>query len=207
MWLGFTASTAFLYLSPSARRVYRESDPVYSRVAERLRQDGCFGGANVFVWGYAPIFYYETRLPPASRFAVLAQARLTGYVSGSFASLAARGPSAPGVVSAHWDWLLEDLERNRATYVLDTAPARIYRWDRYPLEDFPRLRAYVEERYERLDAVDGVVIYRRLGCIGTATSGGRGRCRRGRSRRSGSSRRRRAGARSPRRAAPPSSRP
>jgi hypothetical protein len=164
VWLGFTASTAILYWAPLDRRVYRETDPVFSRVAARLRDDACFRDGSLFVWGYAPIFYYETRLPPATRFVVLPPARLTGYVSGNLASLAARGPSAPGVVPAHWDWLFEDLERSHATYILDTAPAGIYRWDRYPLADFDRLRQYLGAHYERLDTVDGVVVYRRLGC-------------------------------------------
>jgi hypothetical protein len=114
--VGFTASTATLYSDAlPGRRVYRETDPVFRKVAERLRRDSCFEGATLFVWGYAPILYYETRLPPASRFVVLPQSRLTGYVSGNFASLEARGLEAPGVVPRHWDWLFEDLERHFAT--------------------------------------------------------------------------------------------
>ena len=147
--LAFNAATAVLYFGPwRGRRVYRETDPVFRRVAERLRSDPCAENATLFVWGYAPIFYYETRLRPASRFVVLPQSRLTGYVSGNFASLEASGPQAPGVVPRHWDWLLDDLERNRATYVLDTAPAGIFRWDRYPLADFPRLEDYLAAGYE-----------------------------------------------------------
>lgn len=167
MLAGFAVATALLYSNAlPGRRVYRETDPVYRRVAERLRLDPCFEGASLFVWGYAPIFYYEARLPPASRFAVLAQARLTGYVPGNPASLDARGPSAPGVVEEHWDWLMADLETSRATYVLDTAPAGIYRWDRYPLADFPRLDGYVRENYDGLGAIDRVRVYRRRGCAG-----------------------------------------
>jgi hypothetical protein len=167
MLVGFTVSTATLYFgTPLGRRVYRETDPVFGRVAAQLRSDPCFEGSSLFVWGYAPVFYYETRIPPASRFALLSQARLTGYVSGNFASLEARGPEAPGVVPRHWDWLIEDLDRSRATYILDTAPARIFRWDRYPLSDFPRLQAYVNDHYEAAGTVDRVRIYRRRGCAG-----------------------------------------
>jgi hypothetical protein len=162
---GFTASTALLYLAaPGGRRVYRETDTVYRRMAQHLRRDPCFREASLFVWGYAPIFYYETRLPPASRFAVLSPARLTGYVSGNLASLDARGPQAPGVVPEHWDWLMDDLERSRATYILDTAPAALYRWDHYPIADFPRLAGYLAEHYEDAGGVDRVRVYRRRGC-------------------------------------------
>jgi hypothetical protein len=95
---------------------------------------------------------------------VLAPSHLTGYVAGNLASLEARGPGAPGVVPRHWDWLLEDLERRGATYILDTAPAGIYRWDRYPLAEFPRLQRYVDEHYELVGDVDGVRLYRRRSC-------------------------------------------
>jgi 4-amino-4-deoxy-L-arabinose transferase-like glycosyltransferase len=175
--VGFTVSTALLYSDRwPGRRVYRETDPVFRRVAERLRSDECVQGATLFVWGYAPIFYYEARLPPASRFVVLPQSRLTGYVSGNFASLTAAGSAAPGVVPRHWDWLLEDLERSRATYILDTAPARIFRWDNYPLADFPRLKDYVSARYDDVGSVDGVRIYRRRDCADPAAGrGGRTR--------------------------------
>ncbi len=163
--LAITASTAALYFDRvPGRRVYRETDPVFRRVAERLRGDACAAGGSLFVWGYAPIFYYEARLRPASRFVVLAQARLTGYVSGNFASLRHRGPDAPGVVPSHWDWLFDDLERSRATYILDTAPADIYRWNHYPVAEFPRLQRYLSDHYDLIDAVDRVDIYRRRGC-------------------------------------------
>jgi hypothetical protein len=168
VWVGFTASTALLYFgAPLGRRVYRETDPVFRRVADHLREDPCFAGSTLFVWGYAPLFYYESRIPPASRFVVLPQSHLTGYVSGNFASLEDRGPGAPGVVPRHWDWLLKDLEKSRATFILDTAPAGIFRWDRYPLADFPRLDDYVREHYRLVAVVDRVRVYRRLGCRGS----------------------------------------
>jgi len=59
---------------------------------------------------------------------------------------------------------MDDLERTEATYMLDTAPAGLYRWNRYPLRDYPRLDRYVAEGYERLDDVSRVRVYRRRGC-------------------------------------------
>ena len=161
MLLGFGAANAYLYLGDP--RVYRERDPVYRRVAERLARDACHPGGSLFVWGYAPMFYYYSGLPPASRFVVMAQSRLTGYVSGNLGMSRDRR----GIVPEHWDWLMADLERARATYILDTEPAGIFRWDRYPVRDFPRLAAYLDRNYERLDEVDGVVIHRRRGCAGS----------------------------------------
>jgi 4-amino-4-deoxy-L-arabinose transferase-like glycosyltransferase len=162
MLAGFTVVNAVLYLG--GLRVYREVDPVYRKVADRLRADPCGAGATMFVWGYAPAFYYYADLPLASRFAVMAQSRLTGYVSGNLASV--RGETEPDpIVPEHWDWLMGDLERRRATFIVDTAPAGIYRWDRYPVERYPRLKDYLVEHYEMVDTVDKVRIYRRTSCV------------------------------------------
>ena len=162
---GFAAANAWLYLGGSG--VYRETDPVYRRVAERLAADPCFPGSRLFVWGWAPAFYYEAGLrgaQPASRFAVLAQAGLTGYVPGNPDGARRREPGEAEPEPVHWDWLMADLERSRATYVLDTAPAGLYRWNRYPLRDYARLERLVAQSYERIDEVSRVVIYRRRDC-------------------------------------------
>jgi hypothetical protein len=60
--------------------------------------------------------------------------------------------------------LLGDLERSRATYVLDLAPSGFHRWDRFPLTTFPELLDVVRREYERVGVVRGVVIHRRRGC-------------------------------------------
>jgi hypothetical protein len=161
---GFAAANAWLWLGDS--RVYRERDPVYARVASRLAADACFPGSRLFVWGWAPAFYYEAGLRgarPASRFVVLASAGLTGYVPGN-PDGARRDPDEPSPAPAHWDLLMADFQRTPPTYVVDTAPAGIYRWNRYPIADYPRLQHYVAEGYERLDDVGRVRIYRRKDC-------------------------------------------
>jgi hypothetical protein len=114
----------------------------------------CFTGSRLFVWGWAPGFYYEAGLRgvrPASRFVVMAQSGLTRYVSGRQRRTPAAHGRDPG--PGHWDLLMGDLERNQATYILDTAPAGIYRWDRYPVEDYPTLDQYLAEHYEPLASV------------------------------------------------------
>jgi hypothetical protein len=152
----FTGVNAYLYFGDN--HVYRERDPVYHNVAERLKLEPNYTNATLFVWGYAPAFYYDSELKPASRFVVMGQARLTGYVSGNLGSV--NQNSGQGV-PLHWEWLISDLEKNKATYILDTSPAAIYRWDHFPLEEFPRLKDYVDKNYQRLDEIDSVVIYKR----------------------------------------------
>ena len=163
--LGFAAANAWLYLGGSG--VYRETDPVYQAVAERLEADECFPGSRLFVWGWSPAFYYEAGLRgarPASRFAVLAQAGLTPYVPGNPDGARRREPDEADA-PAHWDWLMDDLQQSRATYILDTSPAGLYRWDRYPLRDYPRLDTHVAEVFEPIHDVSRVRVYRRRGCV------------------------------------------
>jgi hypothetical protein len=153
-----TAVNVYLYYGTET---YREQDPVYRKIAERLKQDECYSGSALFVWGYAPAFYYYAEVKPASRFVVMGQARLTGYVSGNLGSL---DRIASAGVPRHWDWLFADLEKNNVTYILDTAPAAIYRWNHFPMDNFPRLKTFVLNEFERMDTVDDVVIYRRRQC-------------------------------------------
>jgi 4-amino-4-deoxy-L-arabinose transferase-like glycosyltransferase len=160
--LAFMTANAVLYFGTT--HVYRETDPVYEAVAGRLATDPCAKGATLFVWGYAPPFYYFSRLPPASRFVVMAQSRLTPYLSGNRASLRRAGPDDPAVVPEHWDWLMNDLDRRRATFVLDVAPAGLYGWNDFPVSDYPRLRDYLAAHFEHVDTVRRVRIYRRVGC-------------------------------------------
>ena len=171
-WSGFVlivaaAVNVALYFGPW--RVYREIDPVYRQIAARLEQDACHENATLFVWGHAPVFYYHARLAAASRFVVMAQARLTSYVSGNLASLRGDIEEGGAVVPEHWDWLFDDLSRRGTTYVLDAAPANIYRWNRYPLHNYPRLESWLANEFEKIDTVARVDIYRRKGCQATLT--------------------------------------
>ena len=161
--VGFTVANAVLYLGPPGT-VYSERLPVYREVAERLRADACAPGATLFVWGFAPNLYYYADLRPASRFVPLTQARLTGYIPGNLASNRGDIAAEAAVVPAHWDWLMDDLDRRRATFIVDTAPANLYRWGRYPVSDFPRLQRYLDDQFELVETIREVRIYRRRGC-------------------------------------------
>jgi hypothetical protein len=68
------------------------------------------------VWGFAPMFYTESRLPAASRFLHVGFT-LVGYVSGNRDAAAGEALVTP----EHWSWLLSDLTGRRPTYMLDRA--------------------------------------------------------------------------------------
>jgi hypothetical protein len=164
MFAGFTAANAYLYLGPSD--VYREQAPVFRAVGARLHADPCSVNASMFVWGYAPMFYYYAGLPAATRFAVLAQAGLTPYVAGNLGSMRSAREVEAAISSLHWDWLMEDLDARKVTYVIDTAPAGLYRWNHYPIAAYPRLERYLRQHFDPLARIDRVVIYRRKDCSG-----------------------------------------
>jgi hypothetical protein len=159
--VGFTVANTVLYRGSA--RIYEETLPVFESVATRLREDPCFGRGPVFVWGFAPQLYAEAGLPPASRF-VVPQASLTGYVPGRRAREPGATDTAPLVRSDHWDLLMMDLEQRPPVFVLDTSPAGLHGWDRYPMRDFPRLDRFVRSGYRTVADVDGVWIWRRRGC-------------------------------------------
>src|SRR4029450_2614639 len=118
------------------------------------------------VWVWPPIFYDEAGrrgARPATRFVAMAQAGLTSYAPGTPDAIRS---DDPGVLaeSSHWNLLMGDLARARATYIIDTAPAGIYRWERDPLNEQPQLERYVASRYERLDTISRVDVYKLVGC-------------------------------------------
>jgi hypothetical protein len=157
--LGFSAANLTLFRL--RHDVYEETRPIFDAVARSLETHACGRDDTLFVWGFAPMFYTASRLPPASRF-VVPQARLMGFIPGSSARLP---PAAPETSDpALWDLLMQDLERNHATFILDTSWSGFHRWNRFPVSDYPRLASYLRQKYEQVDAVDGVVVYRRRGC-------------------------------------------
>ena len=59
---------------------------------------------------------------------------------------------------------MNDLEKNRATYIIDTAPSGIYRWDRYPIRNYPRLQQFVRTKFDSIGEIEGMYLYRNKYC-------------------------------------------
>lgn len=152
----FTVANAILYWPGVS--VYAERRPVYDLVAQRLRRDDCFAGASLFVWGYAPSFYVATGLPQATRF-VFVDDTLVGHVSAGTTSLRNRELIRPD----HWDLLMQDLDRSRPAYVLDTSGANLFRW-RFSPAEFQHFADWLTRLYRQIDVVDRVRIFRRRTC-------------------------------------------
>lgn len=135
-----------------------------ARVADRLRADRCYRGGSLFVWGSAPEFYYHARLRLATRY-FFPEYPLVRYFAGNpIATATARAQPGRARRGRGWQRLLSDLRRTEPAYILDTAPAAIARWQYFPLSDFPALEQLVRRRYDVMDVIDGVVVYRHASC-------------------------------------------
>lgn len=145
-----------------ARRALDALRPPLTAVTDAVRAR-TRPGDRVFVWGYWPQLYYplaQAGRLPATRF-VFPQT-LAGYVPGRPGGVVPGRPAGDFVVAGHWAQFLADMERHPAELIVDTAPAAVHFWERYPMESSPALAALVESRYRREAVVEGVVLYRRL---------------------------------------------
>jgi 4-amino-4-deoxy-L-arabinose transferase-like glycosyltransferase len=157
---GWTTANALTVVTRTAPALNRTA----AAVAARVKADPCYGASSLFVWGSAPEFYYHARLRPASQF-FFPEYPLVRYYAGNPAAtaLGAR-PRRRSPRMRHWIRLMTELATSRPTYILDTAPAGIARWQYFPVRDYPMLHRLLQRQYTTIDTVEGVDIYRRNDC-------------------------------------------
>jgi len=105
---------------------------------------------RIFVWGFYPHPYVLAKRSPASRYTFCT------FVSGSNAGDQVRGRPVPGAM----DRLVVDLHRSSPRFIIDTSPWGYFGWGPYPLENFPKLKRFVETGYVRdirIQDADGTV--------------------------------------------------
>lgn len=161
----FSVANGILYLS-GHEFPYEEHNPVYRKVAEVLHADACHENATVFTWGPGAMFTYPANLALASRFAG-PYATICGYVPGNWAIRSGRVKASDVIRPDHWEQLMTDLERSKATYILDGSHT-FKNWKAFPLENFPRMMDYLGAHYDMVATVDTVRVFRRRGCPGTS---------------------------------------
>lgn len=151
-FLGYLAFT----VARGAVGRYPCQEPRTVELARWLRENTA-PDTRLFVWGhYTPIYYLARRLP-GTRY------HNTSVHVGDFdpAHLPRGFDLAPFVSERDVRRTLEDLERNRPAWIIDTAPADIHDWSKVPLEVVPALARYVRERYARVARPGGADVYRR----------------------------------------------
>ncbi len=166
-WFCFSVANGILYLS-GHEFPWEEHNPAYRKVAEVLHADACHEGASMFSWGPGAMFVYPADLPLASRF-VGPSSTICGYVPGNWAIRSGRVKASDVIRPEHWEQLMSDLERSRATYILDGSHT-FRNWKAFPVESFPRMMDYLQANYDVVSTVGTVRIFRRRGCESGATN-------------------------------------
>ena len=166
LWFCFSVANGVLYLS-GHEFPWEEHNPVYRRVADVLHADACHENASMFTWGPGAMFVYPADLALASRFAG-PYATICGYVPGNWAIRSGRVKASDVIRPDHWEQLMGDLERSRATYILDGSHT-FKNWKAFPVENFPRMMDYLQAHYEVVSTVGTVRIFRRRGCESVAS--------------------------------------
>lgn len=98
---------------------------------------------RVFVWGYYPDIYLFADRRPASRY--LYASFLTGLIP--WTNTAPERETTYAIVPGAMDQLLHDLAARPPLFVVDCSAGPNRAWQKYPLEKFPRLLAYLNANY------------------------------------------------------------
>ena len=141
MWL-------FSFFPPNARGIIP-----YRTVSDRVRALTA-PSDRIFVWGEYPEIYWAADREPATRF--IHTGFLTGNSGGRDAGAVEPADGVPGA----WELLAADMAATPPELIVDTSSASIRKSDHHRLED-TILWEDVVRRYELVDVVDGVRLYRR----------------------------------------------
>ncbi len=121
-------------------------------------KDNTEPGQKLFVWGFATAIYFHAERPPASRF--LWTDLLTGKIPGSDLSNQTNFDTSRYAVPEAWKALWEDFAKQKPDYIVDTAPANIHNYGKYPLSLYPELYSFVQNNYRLFKNKDGTIIYK-----------------------------------------------
>lgn len=116
------------------------------RAAQAVRA-ATLPGERIFVWGYHPEFFLFADRPTASRFVY--SSFLTGLVPWS--NTAPETDTTYAIVPGAMETLLAELEEHRPVFFIDCSAGPNRFWQKYPLEKFPALRAFVSRHYVLMD--------------------------------------------------------
>jgi len=98
---------------------------------------------RIFVWGYHPDIYLHSDRQPASRF--LYASFITGLIP--WTNTAPDRDTNYAIVPGTMDALLDDLTRRLPVFIVDCSAGPNRHWQKYPLDNFPRLRSFIVSRY------------------------------------------------------------
>ncbi|OGQ07499.1 MAG: hypothetical protein A3G32_01055 [Deltaproteobacteria bacterium RIFCSPLOWO2_12_FULL_40_28] len=113
---------------------------------------------TLFVWGFATAIYFHAERSSMSRF--LWTDLLTGRMPGSELSRTPHFDTTPFVRTEAWNDFWEDF-KNPPTYFVDTSPANLHDYKKFPPSLYPDLWRYLNMNYQPFQSIEGVVIYKK----------------------------------------------
>ncbi|MBI2340283.1 MAG: hypothetical protein HYU99_07970, partial [Deltaproteobacteria bacterium] len=122
---------------------------------------------TLFVWGFATAIYFHAERKPASRF--LWTDLLTGKVPGSQKSDDPAFDAQKFAAPEAWEALWEDFKNHPPAYFVDTSPADIHNYKKYPVKHYPPLYRYLRENYRFWKNMNGCLIYKRKMAVALAS--------------------------------------
>jgi 4-amino-4-deoxy-L-arabinose transferase-like glycosyltransferase len=142
--LGAVCAVVFLVLAFSWHPpVLRPYERVAAAIDARTKPDD-----QIFVWGQFPELYWAADRRPATRF--LTAGFLTGFGGGRSAARVGREFS----VSGAWEDFEADLAAHPPALIVDASVDTVFSIDR-----FPEFGSFVSGGYDRVEEVDGTVLY------------------------------------------------
>ncbi len=115
---------------------------------------------RIFIWGWGNGIYIYSERMPATRF--MNSDFVTGRIQGSPTAYDLNFDTSFNVIPGSWEMLMVDLERYRPAYFLDTAPANIHDYVKYPIAKYPHLQQYLDQHYTLETTLHAVELYRRI---------------------------------------------
>ncbi len=113
---------------------------------------------KIFVWGwFTPLYVYSERAP-STRFVFTTMH--TGYRQGNDPNEKDRADIAWQKIPEAWPMLEADLNRNLTELIVDTAPGNYHDFGRYPMKNYPILRAFIDKNCRLEKSIAGIDIYR-----------------------------------------------
>ncbi|MDB6115250.1 MAG: hypothetical protein JWQ62_2195 [Lacunisphaera sp.] len=143
--LGLVAYDALRAAARARHRTLPEEPSL--RVSTYIREHSA-ARDKIFVWGYQPEIYLLADRRPASRF--LYASVLTGLVP--WTNGARDRDTAYAIVPGTMEILLRDLNASKPEFIVDCSAGPNRFWEKYPLDKFPALNAFVRAHYRQQDS-------------------------------------------------------
>lgn len=139
---------------------YFPDDHIYQQqqVGEKLKSMAS-PNDKIFVWGFATGIYFHSELKASSRF--LWSDLLTGRTPGPAYARINLDKQQHFEHPVAWQNFWLDMENAKPKYFVDTSPANIHGYQRFPIKNYPKLQNYLTKYYDKVDQNSGVDIYQR----------------------------------------------